>query len=706
MKMAAAAAFSDESSMASCKSSLYSLEQEEFFINDLLSDKPESPRFICRVCDEGAVVTSRCRECNENLCDNCVRAHHRVRLTRDHYIQRFDDNNSPSNMMVDSFSKPSNSISPPGNNFFCDLHITEIVRLYCETCNAAICGECVSNGHNGHALIYFQDAIENARKSNLKLMAEIRLTATATKDNLDSTNRMIEVIDMRANYVSREIRNIMKRFHLALEERERELLTYVERIRVTKGKVLIQQSEELRLALSRCGRTHDFLNDALEGGSSYDLLQARNQAVSDLKVFKQLKSLVQPHDFDKIFFFPPDDMLFNAVSTMASVSSSNLPSSLSIGEAIINTPFSQGFPAQNKTLGDNILGGRDSLATFIPPNGSCSLADLENRRDGTFGVNFRMRMEGPQKLQVMRGKSIQGGSPMNINLRNGRNYTEAGPARLSFGKEGDGDGELCRPWGVCCDGYNNIIVADRSNNRIQIFSSTGVFIRKFGSHGTESGEFDRPAGVAVDPSNRIVVADKDNHRIQVFTMEGEFVYKFGEKGGKNGQFNYPWDVDVDTTGRIVVSDTRNHRIQLFAADGTFLNKYGYENTTTMWKHFDSPRGVCFGNNGMVIVTDFNNHRLVVIDANFRNARFLGSEGNGAKEFLRPQGVAVDKNGQIIVADSRNHRIQVFEANGSFLWQFGEAGKEEGQMDRPSGVCLTNDGHIVVVDFGNNRIQIF
>ncbi|XP_046662538.1 E3 ubiquitin-protein ligase TRIM71 isoform X2 [Homalodisca vitripennis] len=705
--MAAAAAFSDESSMASCLSSLYSLEQEELFINDLLSEKPESPRFICRVCDEGAVVTSRCRECSENLCDNCVRAHHRVRLTKDHFIQRFDDNNSPSNMMVDTFSKPSSSISPPGNNFFCDLHITEIVRLYCETCNVAICGECVTNEHSSHGLIYFQDAIDKARKSSLKLMAEIRSTATATKDNLDSTNRMIEVIDLRANYVSREIRNMMRRFHQALEERERELLTQVERIRVTKGKVLTQQGEELRLALSRCGRTHDFLNDALEGGSSYDLLQARNQAVSDLKVFKQLKTLVQPLEFDKIFFFPPDQMLFNAVATMGNVSNSNFPSSMSIGEAIMSAPFTQGFSVQNKTLCDNIVGGQDSMVTISPPNSCCSFGDLENRRDGTHGVIYRSRMEGPQRLQVIqRGRNIQGGSPMNINLRSGRNYTEAGPARMVFGKEGDGDGELCRPWGVCCDSNNNIIVADRSNNRIQIFSCTGEFIRKFGSHGTESGEFDRPAGVAVDPSNRIVVADKDNHRIQVFTIEGEFVYKFGEKGCKNGQFNYPWDVDVDSTGRIVVSDTRNHRIQLFAADGTFLNKYGYENTTTMWKHFDSPRGVCFGYNGMVIVTDFNNHRLVVIDANFRNARFLGSEGHGAKEFLRPQGVAVDKNGQIIVADSRNHRIQVFEANGSFLWQFGDAGKEEGQMDRPSGVCLTNDGHIVVVDFGNNRIQVF
>jgi tripartite motif-containing protein 71 len=149
----------------------------------------------------------------------------------------------------------------------------------------------------------------------------------------------------------------------------------------------------------------------------------------------------------------------------------------------------------------------------------------------------------------------------------------------------------------------------------------------------------------------------------------------------------------------------------------------------MWKHFDSPRGVCWAPDNRVIVTDFNNHRLVVIEPDFSTARFLGGEGSQAKQFLRPQGVAVDDEGHIIVADSRNHRVQVrfqarsllrkfefylwqflcfqiFEPNGGFVYKFGTSGCEPGEMDRPSGICLTPHGKIVVVDFGNNRIQLF
>jgi tripartite motif-containing protein 71 len=50
-----------------------------------------------------------------------------------------------------------------------------------------------------------------------------------------------------------------------------------------------------------------------------------------------------------------------------------------------------------------------------------------------------------------------------------------------FGQEGEGDGDLCRPWGVACDKEGRIVVADRSNNRVQVFEADGTFRHKFGS---------------------------------------------------------------------------------------------------------------------------------------------------------------------------------------------------------------------------------
>lgn len=75
-------------------------------------------------------------------------------------------------------------------------------------------------------------------------------------------------------------------------------------------------------------------------------------------------------------------------------------------------------------------------------------------------------------------------------------------------------------WGVCVNKSNEIIIADRRNNRIQVFYADGSFKFKFGSKGTGNGQFDLPAGVAADQNNRIIVVDKDNHRIQIFSSTG------------------------------------------------------------------------------------------------------------------------------------------------------------------------------------------
>lgn len=66
-------------------------------------------------------------------------------------------------------------------------------------------------------------------------------------------------------------------------------------------------------------------------------------------------------------------------------------------------------------------------------------------------------------------KSLFSGCPAEIAVRSGRDYKEAmlkGP-KFSFGREGSADGEFSRPWGICCDHKGRIIIADRSNNRIQ-----------------------------------------------------------------------------------------------------------------------------------------------------------------------------------------------------------------------------------------------
>ena len=85
----------------------------------------------------------------------------------------------------------------------------------------------------------------------------------------------------------------------------------------------------------------------------------------------------------------------------------------------------------------------------------------------------------------------------------------------------------------------------------------------FGKKGSKDGELLRPTGVAVSCEGNIIVADRDNHRIQIFTCDGKFLHKFGCKGCSDGQLNDPHGLAVTKDGCIVVADFRNNRVQVF-----------------------------------------------------------------------------------------------------------------------------------------------
>lgn len=445
------------------------------------------------------------------------------------------------------------------------------------------------------------------------------------------------------------ILTISFRYISALKERELELLKRIDQTRQIKGKLLKTQLENLRQTFAKLSNTSDILNEYSESPNSMEVLAVNEQSAKQLKQISALKSEFVPCEDDGIMFLPPENGFLRAISSFGNLSISNVSN-----KVIRPSPIVQ-----------NVL-GMPTIQTGI--------------------------------FQTLKNQTIHGVNSVVVKDRRSR------PSFI-IGGQGHTDGLFFRPWGVCCDHLGNIIVADRGNNKIQIFNPQGVFLHSFGREGYAPGEFRKPAGIALTPAGHLIIGDKDNHRIQVVQMDGTFVFAFGERGSENGQFYYPWDVACNSQGHIVVSDTRNHRIQIFNSEGMFLNKYGFEGTT-MWKHFDAPRGVSFTPKGNIIVTDFNNHRIVVIDEGLRNAQFLGEEGGYNKQFLRPQGVVCDDAGNIIVADSRNNRIQVFESNGNFLWKFGRAGEGLGEMDRPSGICLNPQGRIIVVDFGNHRVQVF
>ena len=189
--------------------------------------------------------------------------------------------------------------------------------------------------HIGHSFIYLQDAVENAKTVTMKLLADARAGMKAIEESIQLTRNMAERVEMRAQAVATEVRATMRRYLQALEERERDLLRRVEKIRQVKGKTLHFQIEELRLGLTQLSSTVDAVEESLKTGTDVDVLRTKDRIVSDMQGMRHLRGFLQPHEDDNVIYTPPDSALHTAINQMGFISSSAFaPLSFGTGDGL------------------------------------------------------------------------------------------------------------------------------------------------------------------------------------------------------------------------------------------------------------------------------------------------------------------------------------------------------------------------------------
>ena len=95
---------------------------------------------------------------------------------------------------------------------------------------------------------------------------------------------------------------------------------------------------------------------------------------------------------------------------------------------------------------------------------------------------------------------------------------------------------------------------------MQIFDSSGQFVRKLGSEGSGSGQFKFPRGVCVDHRDgSVIVADRNNDRVSQWTLAGRFVRHLLTR---DDGLRAPYAVSVNDAGQLVVTESGNNRAAL------------------------------------------------------------------------------------------------------------------------------------------------
>ena len=243
------------------------------------------------------------------------------------------------------------------------------------------------------------------------------------------------------------------------------------------------------------------------------------------------------------------------------------------------------------------------------------LADLTDRiqvfdRDGTFLRQWStpdFNVDGPSGLTVDRlGRLLVADTHFYRVLI----YDAEGTLlfQIGDGVQGTTPGRFGYPTDVVTDRAGNFYVSEYGeNDRIQVFSPEGRWLRQWGGHGYAPGEFLRPRAMAIDAEDRIYVADSTNNRIQVFDTAGTLLASWGEKGDGPGQLFYPFDLAIGPDGSIYVCEYGNNRVQKFSRDGRSLGTWGEAGRGP--GQLNNPWALAVDSRGAVSVIDSNNHRV-------------------------------------------------------------------------------------------------
>ena len=149
------------------------------------------------------------------------------------------------------------------------------------------------------------------------------------------------------------------------------------------------------------------------------------------------------------------------------------------------------------------------------------------------------------------------------------------------GVSGTGRGEFNLPTDIAFAPDGSIYVSDGYGSaRVVKVSARGEYLLQFGKRGTGPGEFGLPHNLAVDAQGRVYVTDRDNRRIEVFDSSGKFLRQWPTASGVSGLFltkeqrlwagSTLYELDGRVVSRLPQGDPGAHGIAVSASGEVYL----------------------------------------------------------------------------------------------------------------------------------------
>ena len=576
---------------------------------------------------------------------------------------------------------------------FCSQHKNERLRYFCSSCEACICPVCFAEDHRGHEFEVIEKAVQKDRKYIMSNVDTIKEKANLFREEIGKLEKTSEDVEMIIAIAKQDVSEAAQQVITNTRQQEKQLLESLEMTRRKRIEQINSAKQELESLVKQIHQEAEFAENLVQRSPVWDILKTRTTLKQK---FQELRGVeISRHHtttFVKFTVASQQDLKLGFIQ----LTEKPAKAATSTVEGLHQT-FQAGVEADFtlclKTAEGEICNQADlkeQVELLIKPTKDVTNESVEEKGDGNLKLKFTPVVPGPYSVEVKINGEKLSTSPFTLAVKQ-RQLVVVGELDLKFNK-----GQVFKgPTGIAVNRQGDIAVVDNRGHCVFVFNKDGNCLKQIGKEGADPGQFKYPAGVLFLNNNEILIADKSNNRIQHINIQTGTVLKtFGKKGEGKGHFNTPLSICLDDTERIVVSEFSNNRVQVMSKEGEALFTIGDSGPENL-----STPSSCIPYKNIFLVTERDNHVIKAFDSSNTFLYKFGEKGNQDGQFNTPCGMCLDGSNNLLVCDYFNDRVQQFSLDGRFK------GKTTVPLQGPLQIITAPDGRILVTSRKVKKIYI-
>ncbi|XP_072041640.1 uncharacterized protein [Amphiura filiformis] len=218
----------------------------------------------CEGSDQPAVA--RCVECDDFLCEHCLKAHKIIRKLKGHHTFSLEE-------------LRSGKVDPVEKSEHCSIHTDQVLWIYCETCGILICRDCTVFDHckPEHKFVDLKNAVESQKAKIETLAKDCKALAIqvdeAIKNDVEAVSKLDASLENGMEELSWAYQETKSSFLIQLEATYNALASEMKKEEARGRKEIDTHTEELNVLRSRLRTALETASELTKTGSDSDVAQ-------------------------------------------------------------------------------------------------------------------------------------------------------------------------------------------------------------------------------------------------------------------------------------------------------------------------------------------------------------------------------------------------------------------------------------------------